>query len=106
MAVKPQLIKFVTDIIGITNVMTAFIFFGLLFIVLILIHYSVSLSKLTTEMKDIAQQVAILDGEQDKINQNMRDETPDEIPDTVRDSLDNQENLAQTFVAGKSDAGN
>jgi hypothetical protein len=102
MAVKPQLIKFVTDIIGITNVMTAFIFFGLLFIVLILIHYSVSLSKLTTEMKDIAQQVAILDGEQYKINQNMRDETPD----TVQDSLDNQENLAQTFVAGKIDAGN
>ena len=31
MAVKPDLIKFVSDFIGITNIISAFIFFGLLF---------------------------------------------------------------------------
>jgi hypothetical protein len=68
-AVKPDLAVTISSFIGITNVVTAFIFFGLLFIVLILIEYSVVLSKLSTQMKNVAQQIAILDGEQNKLNQ-------------------------------------
>jgi hypothetical protein len=68
-AVKPDLAVTISSFIGITNVVTAFIFFGLLFIVLILIDYSVALSKLSTQMKNVAQQIAILDGEQNKLNQ-------------------------------------
>jgi hypothetical protein len=68
MALIPDLIEVISDFIGITNAITAFVFFGLLFIVLILIHYSVRLSKLTNQMKDVAQQIALLDGEQNKLN--------------------------------------
>jgi hypothetical protein len=67
LAIKPELIGIISGFFGITNRITAFIFFGLFFIVLILIHYSTRLSKLTNQMKDVAQQIAILDGEQNKI---------------------------------------
>jgi hypothetical protein len=68
LAIKPGLVGPISNYFGITNNITAFIFFGLLFIVLILIHYSTRLSKLTNQMKDIAQQIAILDGEQNKVD--------------------------------------
>jgi hypothetical protein len=64
MALKPQLIGKLTSLLGITNSITAFTFFSLLFIVLILIHFSVQLSKLNTQMKDISQQVALIDSDQ------------------------------------------
>jgi hypothetical protein len=68
LAIKPDLVGSISGYFGITNSITAFIFFGLLFIVLILIHYSTRLSKLTNQMKDVAQQIAILDGEQNKVD--------------------------------------
>jgi hypothetical protein len=81
-AVKPDLAVSISSFIGITNVVTAFIFFGLLFIVLILIEYSVALSKLSTQMKNIAQQIAILDGEQNKLNQLYDKENLEEITES------------------------
>lgn len=67
MAIKPDMIRVLTNALGITNPITAFIFFGLLFVILILINYSVKLTRLANNMKDVAQQIAILDGEQRKI---------------------------------------
>lgn len=63
MALKPELTDSIAKLFGITNAITAFIFFGLLFIVLILIENAVALSKLNAQMKNVAQQIAILDGE-------------------------------------------
>lgn len=68
MAIKPDLIANISAFFGITNTITAFIFFGLLFIILILINYSVRLSKLSTQMKDVAQQIAIIEGDQNELN--------------------------------------
>jgi len=69
MALIPKLVNKITIALGITSPVTALLFFGLFFIVLILIHYSVKLTMLDNQMKDVAQQIAILDGEQYKINQ-------------------------------------
>jgi hypothetical protein len=68
MAIWPELIAKVSSLIGITNTITAFIFFSLFFIVLILINYSVKLSKLTNKIKDIAQIVAIIEADQNEQN--------------------------------------
>lgn len=68
MALKPDLIAKLSAFLGITNTITAFIFFSFLFIVQILIHYSVRLSKLTTQMKDVAQQLALLESDQAELS--------------------------------------
>lgn len=68
MAIWPELIVRLSSFIGITNAITAFIFFGLFFIILILINYSVKLSKLTTQMKDIAQLIALIESDQNSHN--------------------------------------
>jgi hypothetical protein len=72
MAVKPILIDKLSSFIGITNNITAFIFFSLFFIILILINYSVKLSNLTTKMKDIAQIVAILEADQNEQSRSLQ----------------------------------
>lgn len=64
----PTIGNYFAGILGITNPVTAMLFFGMFFIVVILIHYSVKLSRLANHMKDVAQQIAILDGEQTRFN--------------------------------------
>ena len=63
MAVWPNLSGRVTQFVGSTNPVSAFAFLGLYFLVLILIQYSIQLSRLTIQNKDLAQQIAILDSE-------------------------------------------
>lgn len=53
----------ITDTIGTENVPIAFAFIGLQFMVIISIQYSVRLSNLTTKIKDLSQELAILDNE-------------------------------------------
>lgn len=66
MAIKPDLVARVSALFGISNNITAFLFISLLFIISILIHYSVRLSKLTTQMKDVAQLLAIIEADQNE----------------------------------------
>ena len=86
MALEPEWITLLSNFLGIKNTITTLIFVGLFFIVLMLIHYSVKLSLLTTQMKDVAQQVAILDGEQYKLTTSLENrddqESEDEAPPT------------------------
>ena len=53
----------VTGAIGTNSVPIAFAFIGLQFIVIISIQYSVRLSHLTTQIKDLSQEIAILGSE-------------------------------------------
>ena len=53
----------VTDFIGTNSVPIAFAFLGLQFLVIMSIQFSVRLSNLTTQIKDISQEIAILDNE-------------------------------------------
>jgi len=62
-AVWPDLCGWVAQFIGLTNPVTAFAFLGLLFLVLISIQFSIQISRLTDQSKDLAQHIAILDGE-------------------------------------------
>ena len=62
-AVWPGLSVRVAQFIGSTNPVSVFAFLGLYFLVLISIQYSIQLSRLTTQNKDLAQQIAILDSE-------------------------------------------
>lgn len=74
MAIKPDLIGKLSAFIGITNSITAFVFFSLFFIVLILINYSVKLTKLTNQMKDVAQMIALIEANHNSNNHNINTE--------------------------------
>ncbi len=62
-AVWPDLSGWVAQFIGSTNPVAAFAFLGLFFLVLISIQFSIQISRLTDQNKDLAQQIALLDSE-------------------------------------------
>ncbi len=63
MAVWPGLYRWIARTIGATNEAMAFTFLGLYCLIFISIQFSVQLSRLTTQIKDLAQHIAILDSE-------------------------------------------
>lgn len=71
-------------IIGASNIAVAFSFLGLFFVVSILIQYSIRLSTLTEQVKDLAQQIAILDTE---------------LRELARENEDNEEGTNSDFAA-------
>lgn len=62
-AAWPGCYRWIAQIIGAANAALAFTFLGLYFLIFISIQFSVQLSRLTTQTKDLAQQIAILDSE-------------------------------------------
>lgn len=63
-AISPVISRGIGRVLGTSDVTAAFTFFGFFFVILILIQYSVRLSKLTTQVKDLSQHLAIVDSEQ------------------------------------------
>lgn len=55
--------NWIAQLTGASNATLAFAFLGLYFLAFISIQFSMELSRLTTQTKDLAQQMAILDGE-------------------------------------------
>jgi hypothetical protein len=62
-AILPVLSEAVSRLIGASRPASAFTFLGLLFLFLIGIQFSVQISRLTEQTKDLAQHIAILDSE-------------------------------------------
>jgi hypothetical protein len=78
-AISPRISRWVVGVLGINNVPLAFTFIGIQFMVLILIQYSVRLSQLTNRVKDLAQQIAILDLELSSLLDALGDEKESEL---------------------------
>ncbi len=66
MALFPDLAAWVGTIIGSDRLVSVFTFLGFFFLFVIAIQFSVQISRLTEQNKDLAQQIAILDCEQRK----------------------------------------
>lgn len=62
-AIVPGLIEWVAGALGSVRPTSVFAFLGLFFLFLVSIQFSVQISRLTEQNKDLAQQVAILDSE-------------------------------------------
>jgi hypothetical protein len=60
-AAWPGFATWLTNILGASNPSTVFTFLGLQFLILILIQFSIQLSKMKTQIKDLTQELAILD---------------------------------------------
>jgi hypothetical protein len=85
----------VTNVIGTNSVPIAFAFIGLQFIVIISIQYSVRLSNLTNQIKDLSQELAILDNE---IKQ-LRSEEKPEISQETRQLVKQNEHMSQKILS-------
>lgn len=57
-----DLLLFVTHLIGAIAPTTTLFIFALLFLMLISLHYSIQISKLSHQVKDLAQQLTLLKG--------------------------------------------
>lgn len=66
-AAWPPFSRWMGILIGTSNAASAFSFLAFLFIILILIQYSVRLSRLTNQVKDLTQHLAIVDSEQQEL---------------------------------------
>jgi hypothetical protein len=60
-----DLLLFITHLIGAIAPTTTLFIFGLLFLILISLHYSIQISKLSQQVREMAQQLAILRGQVD-----------------------------------------
>lgn len=63
----------ITTFIGAVLPTSTLFFFGLMFLVLISIHYSVKISALTTQLKNLAQEISLLKGELEGAGEKARD---------------------------------
>jgi hypothetical protein len=61
-----RLLLYITRLIGAVSPITTLFLFSTLFLLAIVIHYSVILSKLTTQVKNLAQELALLTNRLDK----------------------------------------
>jgi hypothetical protein len=68
-ALVPGLIEWVAGAIGSVRPTSVFAFLGLFFLFLVSIQFSVQISRLAEQNKDLAQQLAILDSELRRIDQ-------------------------------------
>jgi hypothetical protein len=63
----PRLLAFVTHAIGAATPLTTLLIFSLLFLLAIVVHYSVIISRLTTQMKNLTQEVALLSNQVEQV---------------------------------------
>jgi hypothetical protein len=64
----PRLLAFVTHAIGAVTPLTTLLIFSLLFMLAIVVHYSVIISQLTTSVKNLTQEIALLSNRVDRID--------------------------------------
>lgn len=63
LAVAPNILSFVSRVIGTELPVNTLFFFGLVFVMLICLYYSLRISALTTQVKNLAQKLALLEAE-------------------------------------------
>ena len=100
-ALFPLFSRLIGGIIGTSNPATAFAFLGMQFLMLILIQYSVRLSQLTTQVKDLAQQLAILESEQKDLGIKLIEEDADK-----EEILEENKQLTHRIEILSNDMGN
>ncbi len=60
-----DLLELITHFIGAVAPTTTLFIFGFIFLILINLHYSVKITKLTSQVKDLAQELAITEKKRD-----------------------------------------
>lgn len=61
-----DLLLFLTHLIGAVTVTTTLFIFGIVFLMLITLHFAIKISSLSDQVKNLAQKVSLLEAEKDQ----------------------------------------
>jgi len=67
LALWEDLLSFITHLVGATLFTSTLFFFGLFFLMIICLHFSVRISTLTNQVKKLTQRLAILSSEMEEL---------------------------------------
>lgn len=73
LAIWYDLLVFITRLVGATLPITTLFFFGLFFLILINLYFSIKISTLANQVKELAQRQAILDSQINKQHGNYKE---------------------------------
>jgi len=72
LSVSDGLIKWVSELVGATLFTSTLFFFGLLFLMIICLHFSIRISALTNQVRKLTQSIGILDLEKKELEKQMK----------------------------------
>lgn len=75
LAVSEKLLVGITSLFGAVLPSNMLFFFGLIFVLLLCLHYSLKISQMTTQIKNLAQKIALLEDDLKKEIQNKNQTT-------------------------------
>ena len=61
-----DLLRYITDLIGAVTATTTLFLFGIIFLVLIALHFAVKISNLSDQVKNLAQKLSLMEAERDR----------------------------------------
>jgi hypothetical protein len=75
LSVSEELLKWVSELVGATLFTSTLFFFGLLFLMVICLHFSIRISALTNQVSKLTQSIGILDLEKKTLERQIRQPT-------------------------------
>ena len=75
LSVSDGLIKWVSELVGATLFTSTLFFFGLLFLMVICLHFSIRISALTNQVRKLTQSIGILDLEKKELEKQVKHPT-------------------------------
>ena len=75
LSVSEGLLKWVSELVGATLFTSTLFFFGLLFLMVICLHFSIRISALTNQVRKLTQSIGILDLEKKTLERQIRQPT-------------------------------
>ncbi len=75
LSVSDGLIKWVSELVGATLFTSTLFFFGLLFLMVICLHFSIRISALTNQVRKLTQSIGILDLEKKALEKQIKHPT-------------------------------
>ena len=75
LSVSEGLIKWVSELVGATLFTSTLFFFGLLFLMVICLHFSIRISALTNQVRKLTQSIGILDLEKKSLEKQIKHPT-------------------------------
>ena len=78
LSISEDLLRWISDLVGATLFTSTLFFFGLMFLMVICLHFSIRISALTNQVRRLTQHVAILDTEKESLRKTLEDSSLEE----------------------------
>lgn len=72
LSISDELLQYISDLVGATLYTSTLFFFGLLFLVVICLHFSIRISALTNQVRTLTQDIGILYKERESLREEIQ----------------------------------